>query len=127
MEKFVYGFFVGCVMWYILLQVSNHLNEKYYELMIDIPIPVRIRDKFAYFVSEKKYCKEPCEYCRGTEAEYQYTHTTKLSINTFGKARTIITENNPCPPYAKCAMKDIPDRSAFPINFCPHCGRDLRT
>lgn len=66
-----------------------------------------------------------CEYCNGTEASYQHTRNTKISINTFGKARTIITECNPCPPFADCCMKDNPARSAFIINCCPNCGRKL--
>ena len=66
-----------------------------------------------------------CEYCNGTEAEYQHTHNTTISLNTFGKARTLLTECKVCPPYANYAMKDIPARSAFIINFCPECGKKL--
>ena len=69
--------------------------------------------------------KNGCEYCSGEFAEYQYTINTKISINTFGRARTIVTECNPCPPYANCCMKGIPCRSAFIINYCPNCGRKL--
>ena len=66
-----------------------------------------------------------CEYCAGEKTLYQHTNNTKLYINTFGQARTIETECTPCPPYAKCSMRDIPARSAFIINYCPHCGRNL--
>lgn len=66
-----------------------------------------------------------CEYCAGKWSLYQYTVNTKLYINTFGKVRTIETECTPCPPYAKCSLQGIPARSAFPINYCPHCGRKL--
>lgn len=68
---------------------------------------------------------EPCEFCNGKESLYQYTNSTKLFINTFGKARTLVTECRSCPPYADCSMKNVPARSAFIINFCPHCGRPL--
>lgn len=66
-----------------------------------------------------------CEYCSGAFAEYQHTINTKLYINTFGKARTLETECNSCPPYARCSMNGIPVRSAFIINYCPNCGRKL--
>ena len=69
--------------------------------------------------------KPGCEYCSGQMAEYQYTCNTKLYINTFGKARTIETECNPCPPFSRCSMRGIPARSAFIINYCPNCGRNL--
>lgn len=75
---------------------------------------------------EKAEREKGCKHCNGTESEYQHTYSTKISINTFGKARTILIECNPCPPYANCGMKGIPARSAFIINFCPECGRDLR-
>lgn len=68
---------------------------------------------------------EPCEYCNGERMPYQHTRSTKLFIDTFGSARTLVTECNGCPPYAKCCMKDISVNSAFPINFCPNCGRPL--
>lgn len=66
-----------------------------------------------------------CEYCAGEEKLYQYTCNTKLFINTFSLACTIVTECNPCPPYSKCSMRGIPARSAFLINYCPNCGRKL--
>ena len=67
----------------------------------------------------------PCEYCKGERAPYQHTHSTKLFIDTFGSARTLVTECNGCPPYANCCKKDISVNSAFPIKFCPNCGRPL--
>lgn len=70
--------------------------------------------------------KKGCEYCSGEFVEYQHTVNTKLNINTFGKAQTLVTECTPCPPYAKCCLRGIPARSAFIINFCPNCGKDLR-
>lgn len=66
-----------------------------------------------------------CEYCNGRKAEIAHTHTTKLKMNTFGKARTLVTECDPCPPYSDCCMKHIPANSAFIIKFCPMCGRKL--
>lgn len=70
--------------------------------------------------------KEPCPVCSGEKREYQHTKHTKLFIDTFGEKRVLITECVCCPPYSQCSMKDIPARSAFIINFCPECGRDLR-
>ena len=68
---------------------------------------------------------EPCEYCGGEKVLYQHTNSTKLFVNTFGCATTLVTECVCCPPDAKCCMKDIPANSAFKINFCPNCGRPL--
>lgn len=68
---------------------------------------------------------EPCEYCNGKTTLYQHTNTTKLFMNTFGKAATLVTECIACPPYADCCMKDISANSAFRIKFCPECGRPL--
>ena len=68
---------------------------------------------------------EPCEYCNGKTTLYQHTNSTKLFMNTFGKAATLVTECVACPPYADCCMKDISANSAFRIKFCPECGRPL--
>ena len=68
---------------------------------------------------------EPCEYCNGKTTLYQHTNSTKLFMNTFGKAATLVTECVACPPYADCCMKDISASSAFRIKFCPECGRPL--
>lgn len=68
---------------------------------------------------------EPCEYCNGKTTLYQHTNSTKLFINTFGAAATLVTECIACPPYADCCMKDISANSAFRIKFCPECGRPL--
>lgn len=76
-------------------------------------------------LQEKAEREKGCEYCSGEHSEYQHTHTTKLYINTLGKARTLVTECNPCPPYANCCAKDHHARSAFIINYCPNCGRKL--
>ena len=68
---------------------------------------------------------ERCEFCNGKTVLYQYTNSTKLFVNTFGGAATLVTECNDCPPYADCCMKDISANSAFRIKFCPECGRPL--
>lgn len=68
---------------------------------------------------------EPCEMCGGKKALYQHTTHTKLYMNTFGEAATLVTECMACPPYADCCMKNISANSAFKINFCPNCGRPL--
>lgn len=66
-----------------------------------------------------------CEYCAGESKLYQYTTNTKLYINTFGRARTIETACMPCPPAARCGLRGNTARSAFIINYCPNCGREL--
>lgn len=68
---------------------------------------------------------EPCEVCNGEKILYQHTNTTKLFMNTFGEAATLVTECMACPPHANCCMREIPSNSAFKINFCPECGRPL--
>ena len=66
-----------------------------------------------------------CPFCSGKKALYQETTHTKLYIDTFGESRVLITQCNPCPPYANCSMKKISANSAFIIKYCPECGRDL--
>lgn len=68
---------------------------------------------------------KPCEYCNGKTTLYQRTNSTKLFMNTFGNAATLVTECVACPPYADCCMKDISANSVFRIKFCPECGRPL--
>ena len=68
---------------------------------------------------------KPCKVCNGKTMLYQHTNTTKLFMNTFGKAATLVTECNACPPYADCCMKGISMNSAFRISYCPECGRPL--
>lgn len=68
---------------------------------------------------------KPCKVCNGKTTLYQHTNTTKLFMNTFGKAATLVTECNACPPYADCCMKGISANSAFRISYCPECGRPL--
>ncbi len=74
---------------------------------------------------EQEERSKGCEYCRGAESIYQHTNTTKISIKGQLGKKALIVESNPCPPYADCCMKDVPDRSAFIIRFCPECGRRL--
>lgn len=66
-----------------------------------------------------------CKVCNGEMTLYQHTNTTKLHMGTFGKAATLVTECNACPPHADCCMKGISANSVFIINFCPECGRPL--
>ena len=68
---------------------------------------------------------EPCEYCNGKINLYQHTHTTKLFMNTFGEAATLVTESMACPPYADCGRNGNSANSAFKINFCPNCGAKM--
>jgi hypothetical protein len=69
--------------------------------------------------------KNGCRYCSGERVEYQYTRHTKLFMNTLGKARTLEVECTSCPPFAVCIHRNVPTRSAFRINYCPNCGREL--
>jgi hypothetical protein len=85
-------------------------------------------DEVAYNALQERIDREKgCEYCNGEKTLYQHTTTTKLYMNTFGKARTLVTECIPCPPYAECCLKGNSCNSAFLINFCPECGRKLKT
>ena len=68
---------------------------------------------------------KPCKVCNGEMTLYQHTNTTKLHMDTFGKAATLVTECNACPPHADCCMKGMSANSAFIINYCPECGRPL--
>lgn len=74
---------------------------------------------------DRKAWEKPCNMCRGEKTLYQHTNSTKLFMNTFGEAATLVTECMACPPYADCCMKGVSANSAFKINFCPECGRPL--
>lgn len=88
--------------------------------------------KFEFFITAKSALQEReerskgCEFCGGGKTLYQQTRNTKLYINTFGKARTLVTECVQCPPFVKCCLKGISANSVFIINFCPECGRPLK-
>ena len=62
---------------------------------------------------DRKAWEKPCNMCGGRTTLYQHTNTTKLFMNTFGKAATLVTECVACPPYAECCMKGISANSAF--------------
>ena len=98
------------------------VTQEYYD---SFNLAIEVKQKAIQALQEKAEREKGCEYCNGKRNEYQHTIDTKLSINTFGKARVLETECNRCPPYANCCMKNIPARSAFIINFCPNCGRNL--
>ena len=98
------------------------VTQEYYD---SFNLAIEVKQKAIQALQEKAERDKGCEYCDGKRNEYQHTIDTKLSINTFEKARVLETECNRCPPYANCCMKNIPSRSVFLINFCPHCGRKL--
>lgn len=77
-------------------------------------------------LQEREEWSKGCEFCGGGKTLYQQTRNTKLYINTFGKARTLVTECVQCPPFAKCCLKGVSANSVFLINFCPECGRPLK-
>ena len=105
------------------IQELRELLKKFFDTA-DVDTLVTIRQAIQA-LQEKAERDKGCEYCDGKRNEYQHTIDTKLSIITFEKARVLETECNRCPPYANCCMKNIPSRSFFLINFCPHCGRKL--
>lgn len=74
---------------------------------------------------DREAWEKPCGMCGGKTTLYQHTNTTKLFMNTFWEAATLVTECMACPPYADCCMKGISANSAFKIKFCPECGRPL--
>lgn len=105
---------------YLVLQgisVKGYLLEEYGESWLAYAYPPAHIDREAW--------EKPCNMCGGKTTLYQHTNTTKLFMNTFGNAATLVTECTACPPYADCCMKDISANSAFKINFCPECGRPL--
>lgn len=68
-----------------------------------------------------------CEYCRPSEALYKAHHGAELHLSTLAGRRTLRAEfyNLATPPQAEHITYSA--RCAeFYINFCPHCGRDLR-
>ena len=105
---------------YLVLQgisVKGYLLEEYGESWLAYAYPPAHIDREAW--------EKPCNMCGGKTTLYQHTNTTKLFMNTFGKAATLVTECNACPPYADCCMKGISMNSAFRISYCPECGRPL--
>ena len=109
-------------------------SEKAYQYFV-IAVPENEEQAKAYFwarkalrpVSREQVEKVwgSCKVCNGEITLYQHTNTTKLYMDTFGKAATLVTECNACPPHADCCMKGISANSAFIINYCPECGRPL--
>ena len=76
-------------------------------------------------LKEREERSKGCAYCNGYRTLYQQTNNTRLYIDTFGHARTLVTECDPCPPYAKCALKGVTANSAFIIDYCPNCGAKM--
>lgn len=79
----------------------------------------------------------PCEFCDGKHAvpyekngqmltPYQETFRTKLFIGDLPWAgKTLFVRSYYCPTYGDSYCNG-PRMDSFQINFCPHCGRDLR-
>lgn len=79
----------------------------------------------------------PCEFCGGKHAvpyekngqmltPYQETFRTKLFIGDLPWAgKTLFVRSYYCPTYGDSYCNG-PRMDSFQINFCPHCGRDLR-
>lgn len=79
----------------------------------------------------------PCEFCDGKHAvpyekngqmltPYQETFRTKLFIGDLPWAgKTLFVRSHYCPTYGDSYCNG-PRMDSFQINFCPHCGRDLR-
>ena len=78
-----------------------------------------------------------CEFCDGKHAvpyekngqmltPYQETFRTKLFIGDLPWAgKTLFVRSYYCPTYGDSYCNG-PRMDSFQINFCPHCGRDLR-
>ncbi len=78
-----------------------------------------------------------CEFCDGKHAApyekngqmltpYQETFRTKLFIGDLPWAgKTLFVRSYYCPTYGDSYCNG-PRMDSFQINFCPHCGRDLR-
>lgn len=81
---------------------------------------------------------QPCEYCDGKHAvpyeetgriltPYQETHRTKLYIGDLPWAgKGLFVRSHYCPSFYGTDYCNRPRMDSFQINFCPHCGRDLR-
>lgn len=79
----------------------------------------------------------PCEFCDEKHAvpyekngqmltPYQETFRTKLFIGDLPWAgKTLFVRSYYCPTYGDSYCNG-PRMDSFQINFCPHCGRDLR-
>lgn len=79
----------------------------------------------------------PCKFCDGKHAvpyekngqmltPYQETFRTKLFIGDLPWAgKTLFVRSYYCPTYGDSYCNG-PRMDSFQINFCPHCGRDLR-
>lgn len=109
--------------------LEKHPNFRVAQISFSRPKGTCVEDLFVVFdviePQNSETQQEKCPYCNGVKTEYQHTRHTKLFIDTFGKSQVLTVECNACPPFAKCCSKDLPVRSAFIINYCPNCGRDL--
>ena len=80
---------------------------------------------------------QPCRYCDGKHGipyeesghmltPYQDTFRTKLFIGDLPWAgKALFVRSYYCPTYGDIYC-NRPRMDSFQINFCPHCGRDLR-
>ena len=78
---------------YLVLQgisVKGYLLEEYGESWLAYAYPPAHIDREAW--------EKPCNMCGGKTTLYQHTNTTKLFMNTFGNAATLVTECTACPP-----------------------------
>lgn len=67
-----------------------------------------------------------CELCSGKKVLYQSSVSTDLFMDKLGDKPILVTETKRlCPRFVPCSVKDLPLNSAFPISYCPRCGRPL--
>ena len=66
-----------------------------------------------------------CEFCE-SKVKYE-NHYGSFRISDFGKSKVISCEIDKCPPYVNCCSKDKKVFMEIKINFCPMCGRELRS
>lgn len=81
--------------------------------------------------------EQPCRFCDGKHGipcakngqmltPYQETFRTKLFIGDLTWAgKTLFIRSYYCPTCGD-SYCNRPRMDSFQINFCPHCGRDLR-
>ena len=68
-----------------------------------------------------------CSVCNpDSKSVYQKTRYISVTINTRDGASALNVDcDGVCPDNAHCALKNVPAKSAFIINYCPECGRKL--
>lgn len=118
---------------------THYIHDDYYNNIDDevthwMPLP-RLPEEEGE--NGREEIARPCEFCDGKHAvpyekngqmltPYQETFRTKLFIGDLPWAgKTLFVRSYYCPTYGDSYCNG-PRMDSFQINFCPHCGRDLR-